>query len=56
MNSQRGLSGTLRRTSRIARPNTTPSPKVSRQPTEAGKIFVFSAGMDSNAPPTAPSQ
>ena len=33
MNSQRGLSGTLRRTSRITRPSTTPRPKASRQPT-----------------------
>ena len=33
MKSQRGLSGTLRRTSMIASPSTAPTPKHSRQPT-----------------------
>ena len=37
MNSQRGLSGTLRRTSMIESASTAPSPKVTRQPMFAGK-------------------
>ena len=37
MKSQRGLSGTLRRTSRIPTPSTAPIPKASRQPTSVGE-------------------
>ena len=38
MKSQRGLSGTLRRTSMIDSASTAPSPNVMRQPMFAGKI------------------
>ncbi len=56
ISSQRGLSGTCRRTSRITRARTAPSAKVRRQPTFAAKMSVSSATIDSSEPPTAPSQ
>ena len=55
-NSQRGLSGTLRLTSRTASPITAPSTKDSRQPRSAGKIAVFSISTASSEPPMPPSQ
>jgi hypothetical protein len=54
MNSQRGLSGTLRRTSSTTTPRTTPSPKHSRQPTLTDRSLV--AGTVSSAPAAAPAQ
>ncbi len=39
MNIQRGDSGTLRRTSRMTRPSTAPSPKARRQPRSGGKML-----------------
>jgi hypothetical protein len=51
MNSQRGLSGTLRRTISTARPMIAPSTNDNRQPRSVGKMFVFSASTTSSAPP-----
>ena len=56
MISQRGDSGTWRRTSRTARPSTTPRANDSRQPTLPGKIDSLSATIDSSAPSIAPNQ
>jgi hypothetical protein len=55
MNSQR-LSGTLRRTSRMPRPSTAPSPKASRQPRSTANQFLFSSASDRAAPNMVPSQ
>jgi hypothetical protein len=54
MNSRRGLSGTLRRTIRIAKPSTNPNPKQTRQSSSGEKMC--SAATDSSAPAAAPSQ
>src|SRR5579862_529446 len=54
MNSQRGLSGTWRRTIRIARPRITPSPKQTRQLSSGEKMC--SAATESSAPSAAPAQ
>ena len=54
MNSQRGLSGTFRRTSSTTRPSTTPSPKHTRQPQKTGRSLV--AGTLIRAPTAAPAQ
>ena len=56
MNSQRGLSGTLRRTSRIPTPRVAPMMKASRQPKSAANSAVSSRAMEARAPPAAPSQ
>ena len=56
MNSQRGLSGTLRRTSSTAKPITAPSTNDSRQPRFTGKIAVLSITTASSEPPMPPSQ
>ena len=56
MNSQRGLSGTWRRTSRIATPSTAPRMKASRHPRSGAKIDVSSRISAPSAPPAAPSQ
>ena len=56
MNSQRGLSGTLRRTNSTARPMIAPSTNDSRQPRSRGKMLVFSITIASSVPPTPPSQ
>ncbi len=56
MNSQRGLSGTLRRTSSTPRASTAPSANAARQPI-SGSITVSSvSGMVSSAPTPAPTQ
>ena len=54
MNSQRGLSGTWRRTNRIAIPRMNPSPKQTRQLSSGEKMC--SAATDSSAPAAAPAQ
>lgn len=54
MNSHLGLSGTLRRTSKITTPSTTPKPKHTRHPTPTGRSLV--AGTVSSAPKAAPAQ
>ena len=54
MNSQRGLSGTWRRTIRITIPSTNPSPKQTRQLSSGEKMW--SAATDSSAPAAAPAQ
>jgi hypothetical protein len=56
VNSQRGLSGTVRRTIRMSKPSTAPSPKASRQPSEAGIRSASSRTRLSAAPPAAPNQ
>ena len=56
MNSQRGLSGTLRRMKRIPRPSTAPNPNATRQPTSAAKIASFKNTSESRAPPAEPNQ
>src|SRR5512132_172734 len=56
MNSQRGLWGTLRRTSRMPRPRTAPSPKVSRQPRLGANSCLSSSSSDRAAPNMVPSQ
>jgi hypothetical protein len=56
MNSQRGLSGTWRRTSRMPRPSTAPIPKAIRQPTSGAKMSVSSSTSVPTAPNAAPSQ
>ena len=56
MNSQRGLSGTLRRTKSTISPSTAPSPNATRQPMFLGRKFSFSSTMVSAAPAAAPSQ
>ncbi len=56
MNSQRGLSGTLRRTSSTARPRSAPRPKATRQPMSFGSTLGFSSTMVRAAPAAAPSQ
>jgi len=55
MNSQRGLSGTWRRTIRMPMPSTAPKPKAIRQPTSSGKVEVSSTSAPS-APSALPSQ
>ncbi len=54
MNSQRGLSGTCRRTTKITSPSTTPKPKQSRQPNWTGRSLM--TGTVINAPAAAPAQ
>ena len=56
MNLQRGLSGTLRRTSRMPMPRTAPRPKAIRQPTLAANRSVSSSTSDRAAPNMVPSQ
>ena len=56
MNSQRGLSGTCRRTSRIPTPSTAPITNATRQPTSGAKIDVLRRISEPSAPPAAPSQ
>ena len=56
MNSQRGLSGTLRRTIRMPTARIAPSPKASRQPHSWLITVGSSSGMVSSAPPAAPTQ
>ena len=56
MNIQRGLSGTLRRTSRIPTPSTAPRPNASRQPTSAAKMLSLRRTIESAAPAAVPSQ
>ena len=56
MNSQRGLSGTLRRTSRMPTARTAPRPKASRQPHAWSMTLGSSSGIVSSAPPAAPTQ
>jgi hypothetical protein len=56
MNSQRGLSGTLRRTSRIARASTTPRAKHSRQPRSTARSFGLSSTSVAAAPAAVPTQ
>jgi hypothetical protein len=54
MNSQRGLSGTFRRTTRITVPSANPKTKQIRQSRNGEK--TCSATTDSNAPAAAPNQ
>ena len=56
MNSQRGLSGTWRRTTRIPTASTAPRPKASRQPQAGSTRSGSSSGMVSSEPPAAPTQ
>ena len=56
MNIQRGLSGTLRRTSRMTRPKTAPRPNASRHPKSLAKKFSLSRNTDRAAPKAVPSQ
>ena len=56
MNSQRGLSGTWRRTIRMPTARIAPSPKASRQPHSWLTRVGSSSGMVSSAPPAAPTQ
>ena len=55
-NSQRGLSGTWRRTSRMPRPRIAPVAKASRQPRSAWKIAVSSSSIAARPPIAAPTQ
>ncbi len=56
MNSQRGLSGTLRRTTMIVRPSTAPQPKASRQPRSFAKRSVFRNSSAATEPSAEPIQ
>lgn len=56
MNSQRGLSGTCRRTIKIMIASVPPSPNASRQPISGLTRVGSSSGSVSSAPPAAPSQ
>ena len=56
MNSQRGLSGRLRRTSRMPTARTAPSPKASRQPSAGFTMLGSSSGIVSSEPAAAPTQ
>jgi hypothetical protein len=51
-----GLSGTLRRTSRMPRPRTAPRPKASRQPRLGANSSLSSSSSDRAAPNMVPSQ
>jgi hypothetical protein len=51
-----GLSGTLRRTSRMPRPRTAPRPKASRQPRPGANSPLSSSSSDRAAPNMVPSQ
>jgi hypothetical protein len=55
-NSQRGLSGTLRRTSRIAKPMTAARPKASRQPTLSENRASLSSTTGASEPRIVPIQ
>src|SRR4051794_25385326 len=55
-NSQRGLSGTLRRTSRIAKPIAAARPKHRRQPMSAAKMDLWSRMSDASEPRIVPIQ
>ena len=56
MKSQRGLSGTLRRTSRMPTARIAPRPNARRQPQLWLMTVGSSSGMVSSAPPAAPTQ
>ena len=56
MNIQRGLSGTLRRTSRMPTASTAPSPKARRQPRSAANRLSSSNTSDRAAPNAVPTQ
>ena len=56
MKSQRGLSGTLRRTNRMPSPSIAPSPKASRQPTSAAKSARVEQDQRGSPPTAAPTQ
>ena len=56
MNSQRGLSGTLRRTIRMPTARIAPRPNASRQPHCWSITVGSSSGIVSSAPPAAPTQ
>ena len=56
MNSQRGLSGTWRRTKRMPTARMAPSPNASRQPIAGSMRAGSSSGIVSSAPPAAPTQ
>ena len=56
MNSQRGLSGTCRRTSKTARARMTPRAKPRRQPISFGSHAVFSRARDAADPAADPTQ
>ncbi len=56
MNSQRGDSGTLRRTSRMPTARMAPRPNASLQPHSWLITVGSSSGMVSSAPPAAPTQ
>ncbi len=56
MNSQRGLSGTSLRISRMPMPRIAPSPNSSRHPMSSGSTSGLSSGMATSAPKTVPSQ
>src|SRR5215211_5512053 len=55
-NSQRGLSGTLRRTSRIAKPMTAARPKARRQPRSAANRLSSSSRSEASEPRIVPIQ
>src|SRR5215212_2621614 len=55
-NSQRGLSGTLRRTSRMATAITAARPKAIRQPTSRANRLVLSSSRDASEPRIVPIQ
>jgi hypothetical protein len=56
MNSQRGLSGTVRLTNSAPMPSTAPRANSSRQPTSAGRRCAFRIGSDRAAAAVVPSQ
>src|SRR5579875_745607 len=56
MKSQRGLSGTLRRTTRTANPKMAPMPNEIRHPMPIGKMDVFKKSSAAAAPNADPSQ
>ena len=56
MKSQRGLSGTCRRTIRMPTARIAPSPKASRQPHFSSMMVGSSSGMVSSEPAVAPTQ
>ena len=56
MNSQRGLSGTCRRTTRMPTARIAPSPKAARQPQLGSTMLGSSSGIVSSEPSAAPTQ
>jgi hypothetical protein len=56
VSSQRGLSGMLRRTSRIASPSSAPNPNATRQPIAIGNIAGLSTMRVTPAPSATPTQ